>query len=478
VWSFKDRVLLPHSPTHYLTWKLDRDYSVIDAKWNSIDRFLHTVTRGNSDLRNLLIAACAAVLQGRADLQKAFYLFGSGANGKGSFMRLLEMLVGDENTHSTSLENICENRFEVANLYNKRLVICPDEDRRIRGLSVFKSVTGGDSLRGEEKGMKAFKFKFQGTVVLASNSPIFMGDDSYGLSRRLIPIPFPQKIHKSERRDLTAEFTGDLPAFTTYLLGLDRDWVTTTLKQANDLKAIKDLEWELTIRTDSIAAFYEEKLIYEPGATVPASQIYGQYKQFCSDTGFIAKHQNNFCPSLVNLLVDKLEKDVSSRKTKTGKVIDGLRLRSILDPIGDDGDGFSIFSEKNENKLSDDPVMTVTTQTEKQFSLEISPQPPTVDRSIPRTTKVDENVEYLIVDGEVKWLEIFFFKHATAKDWKNQMILWNCQTNDLKHFPERKANKWLLVVKGLTIDKLNMVLQADLYQSPQALNHSGRKHPN
>ncbi len=177
MWSFKDRVLLPHSPTNYLTWKLDRDYSPINAQWHSIDKFFHTATRGDESLRNLLIAACAAVLQGRADLQKAFYLFGSGANGKGSFMRLLEMLIGDENTHSTSLENICENRFEVANLYNKRLVICPDEDRRIRGLSTFKSVTGGDSLRGEEKGMKAFKFKFQGTVVLASNNPIFMGDD-------------------------------------------------------------------------------------------------------------------------------------------------------------------------------------------------------------------------------------------------------------------------------------------------------------
>jgi P4 family phage/plasmid primase-like protien len=470
VWSFKDRVLLPHSPTNYLTWKLDRDYSVIDAKWNSIDRFLHTVTKGDSDLRNLLIAACAAVLQGRADLQKAFYLFGSGANGKGSFMRLLEMLVGDENTHSTSLENICENRFEVANLYNKRLVICPDEDRRIRGLSVFKSVTGGDSLRGEEKGMKAFKFKFQGTVVLASNSPIFMGDDSYGLSRRLIPIPFPQKIHKSERRDLTEEFTRDLPAFTTYLLGLDRDWVTNTLRQANDLKAIKDLEWELTIRTDSIAAFYEEKLIYEPGATVSAAQIYGEYKQFCSDTGFAAKHQNNFCPSLVNLLVDKLEKDVNSHKTKTGKVIEGIRLRSVLDPIGDggdDGDGFSIFSEKNENKLSPDPVMTVTTQTEKSFSLENSPKPPTVDRPIQAPIKVGDDIEYQIVDGEVKWLEIFFYKHAIGKDWKKQMILWGCQTYDLEHRSKRPGHKWLLRVKGLTIAHLEQLLSADLSQSPR-----------
>jgi phage/plasmid-associated DNA primase len=398
-------------------------------------------------------------------------------------MRLLEMLVGDENTHSTSLENICENRFEVANLYNKRLVICPDEDRRIRGLSVFKSVTGGDSLRGEEKGIKAFKFKFQGMVTLASNSPIFMGDDSYGLSRRLIPIPFAHTIPKSERRDLTEEFTADLPAFTTYLLNLDRDWVTDTLRQANDLKAIKDLEWEMTIRTDSIAAFYEEKLIYDPKPTeyegdklvygrdwVTAANAYKSYREFCADTGFAPKHQNNFCPSLVNLLVDKLEKDVKSRRTSIGRVIDGVRLRVIGDPISDSVTAVTTNSEKSENKSSSDfsdGVTAVTTKTEKTFISELDPKPPTSDRPIPRTTKVDENVEYLIVDGEVKWLEIYFYKHAIGKDWKNQAMMWGCQTSNLEHRPKRKGHKWLLIVKGITVAHLEQLLSADLSQAPK-----------
>jgi P4 family phage/plasmid primase-like protien len=422
-------------------------------------------------------------LTGRADLQQAFYLFGSGANGKGSFMRLLEMLVGDENTHSTSLENICENRFEVANLYNKRLVMCPDEDRRIRGLSVFKSVTGGDSLRGEEKGLKAFKFKFEGMVVLASNSPIFMGDDSYGLSRRLIPIPFSQKIAKSDRRDLTAEFTADLPAFTTYLLNLDRDWVTTTLKQANSLKAIEDLEWEMTIRTDSIAAFYEECLIYDPKPTtydgdkvvyerdwVLAANVYKAYRQFCSDTGFAAKHQNNFCPSLVNLLVDKLEKDVSSRKTKIGKVIDGLRLRSLLDRDGDEVTTVTTNLEKTENKSSVDPVTAVTTvttvTTNLDFSIEADPKPPTIDRPIPEITKVDDFVEYQLIGDRVEWVEIAFHKLAIAKDWESQIACWGGHTQK-PHQISRNGKKWLLRVKGLTKARLDLLLASNLGQSPQ-----------
>ncbi len=469
VWSFQDRVLLPHSPANFLTWKLDRDYSPIDAQWSSIDKFFHTVTKDDRDLRCILMAACGAVLHGRADLQQAFHLFGGGANGKGSFLRLLEMLVGDENTHSTSLSTICENKFETANLFGKRLTICPDEEKQTKGLSNFKKILGNDSLRGEEKGLKSFKFKYEGMVAIASNDPIFMGDNSYGLSRRLIPIPFLNKIPKEERRDLTAEFKADLPAFTTYLLNLDPDWITKTLKGANDLQVIKDLEWEMTIRTDSIAAFYDDRLICDPGAEISAAAVYEIYDDYCAKYNFGKKHINNFCPSLVNLLVDKLDKNVKSRRTNKGRVIEGLRMRTEFDPIGDGVTAVTTNLEKNIISEPVDPVMTVTavtTQIEKTFNLEKNPQPPTVDRPIPKTIKVDDYVEYQLIGDSVQWLEIAFHKHSVANDWQSQLDLWGCKTSKPTQI-SRNGKKWLLSVKGLTRARLEQILSAELGQSPR-----------
>jgi Domain of unknown function (DUF3854) len=111
-------------------------------------------------------------------------------------------------------------------------------------------------------------------------------------------------------------------------------------------------------------------------------------------------------------------------------------------------------------------VTTVTTQTEKIFNLENSPKPPTVDRSIPDTTKFNDDVEYLIVDGKVKWLEIFFHKHAIAKEWKKLATLWGCQTSDLE-MRRHNGNKWLLIVKGLTIARLEQILSQNLMHPPQ-----------
>jgi P4 family phage/plasmid primase-like protien len=332
VWDVANRKLLPHSPDFLLTWKLPRDYpSVIGLEYNHIDRFLTQVTKGNQQLKNILIAAANAVLLGRCDLQKAIYLVGNGGNGKGSFLRLLEMLVGDINTHSTTLHDICENNFELANIYKKRLIICPDEDKRIGGLSRFKSITGGDSIRGEKKGKDAFKFRFEGMVAVASNDPIFLGDSSYGLSRRLITIPFKYQVPTHERRDLEAEFTADLPAFTSYLLSLDRDWVKSTLMGSSQVAQIRETEWDLTTRTDSIAGFYDDLLVFDPSAKTSTSTLYGGYQDYCKASGLSAKSIHKFTPDLVELCSIKLGLAVSGYRSSQGRSIVGLRLRCDSD---------------------------------------------------------------------------------------------------------------------------------------------------
>jgi P4 family phage/plasmid primase-like protien len=332
VWDVANRKLLPHSPDFLLTWKLPREYpSVIGLEYNQIDNFLTQVTKGNQQLKNILIAAANAVLLGRCDLQKAIYLVGSGGNGKGSFLRLLEMLVGDPNTHSSTLHDICENNFELANIYKKRLIICPDEDKRIGGLSRFKSITGGDSIRGEKKGKDAFKFRFEGMVAIASNDPIFLGDSSYGLSRRLITIPFKYQVPTHERRDLEAEFTADLPAFTSYLLSLDRDWVKSTLMGSSQVAQIRETEWDLTTRTDSIAGFYDDSLVFDPSAKTSTSTLYKAYQDYCKESGLSAKSIHKFTPDLVELCSIKLGLAVSGYRSSKGRSIVGLRFRSDSD---------------------------------------------------------------------------------------------------------------------------------------------------
>jgi putative DNA primase/helicase len=338
VLEVKTGQLLPHSPDYGFTWQLPRPYSAIDLSQVAdvsklslicplIDKFLNEFCVGNEQLKDIAIAFCNAVLTGRSDLQKFLYLFGSGANGKGAFMVLLSMLVGKENTHSTTIADLNENRFEAANLKDKRLVLMTDEDKRVGGLSVFKSATGQDPIRYERKGKDANNFIFKGMFVIAANSPTFVGDSNFAIKRRKVDFPCLAKVAENDRRDLTPEFEADLTAFTTYLLSLPDEWVTATIRGAGSVEAVKELNWQMTIREDSIAAFYSDKLIIDPNGSIPCGQLYKGYQSYCEDSGLKPKSLNNFTPSLIELCNDSLGHSIAKKRSSAGVFVDGIRPR-------------------------------------------------------------------------------------------------------------------------------------------------------
>lgn len=332
VLNLKTNELLPHSPDYNFTWRLPRNYSVISTEWNHISKFLDTFTGGNKELKSLAIAFCNAVLKGRADLQKFLYLFGSGANGKGVFSTLLQMLIGKENTHATTIKDLTENRFESSNLRGKRLVLMSDEDQRSGGIGIFKSVTGQDPIRYERKGKDSTNFNFEGMVVISANLPTFAGVSNTALQRRKVDFPCLVMVKESDRRDLKPEFAIDLPAFTTFLLSLPDEWVTATIRGASSVEAVRKLNWEMTIREDSIAAFLDVQLIIDQTQKVSSSDVYSSYQTFCMQNGLKPKSQTNFTPSLVELCIS-LGHNISKLKTKTGNFLEGVRLRLVSDPF-------------------------------------------------------------------------------------------------------------------------------------------------
>jgi putative DNA primase/helicase len=377
--------LLPHSPDYGFTWQLPRPYSVIEASWENIDRFINELCVENEQLKYIAISFCNAVLTGRSDLQKFLYLFGSGANGKGAFMILLSMLVGKENTHSTTIADLNENRFEAANLKDKRLVLMTDEDKRVGGLSVFKSATGQDPIRYERKGKDANNFIFKGMFVIAANSPTFVGDSNFAIKRRKVDFPCLARIAESDRRDLTPEFEADLTAFTTYLLSLSDEWVTTTIRGAGSVEAVKKLNWEMTVREDSIAAFYDDRLIIDPNGSIACGILYKSYQGYCEESGLKSKSIKNFTPSLLELCNDSLGHSIAKKRTSAGETIKGLRVRETWEVVDDTSittdKNLSSFLIKNENfsTESDHPTHPTLLASDKGFN-------PTLDPTQPSTT--------------------------------------------------------------------------------------------
>jgi putative DNA primase/helicase len=330
----------PHAPGHRLTWCLPRPYNAIASSWQTISDWLDEATQNNQRNKEVLLCFAAAVLRGRADLQKFLHLIGVGGTGKSSFTRLLEALIGSRNCSVASLQEL-NDKHTVADLLGKRLAIFPDQEKLVGSLSNFKRLTGEDPLNGRRLYKDGINFRFSGMAVVTSNGPIFHAGGGSWLTRRILMIAFDCKPNKI--RDLEAEFEPELSAFTNHLLSIPNEEITRVLRGLGTGDVQKPL-WEAQIRTDSIAAWVNESVLPDESARVligsdrnewndtaydaNTSTLFGSYALYCKNTGLQLKGKNNFSSDLIELCRQTLGWKVEYCRGSTGqRMIRGLRLR-------------------------------------------------------------------------------------------------------------------------------------------------------
>jgi len=330
-----------HAPGHRFTWALPRDHNPLANDWSKIKAWMDEATGGDLQIQNILLCYLNACLKGRSDLQRFLHLTGAGGTGKGTFLRLAISLIGKPNQHPTSLSDWCGNQFEAANAYKKRLLVFADQDKYAGGLENFKKATGGDELRGEIKNKTAFSFIFEGMVIMASNYPIFSGDTSSGIYRRLLMVPFNAIIPPHRRINMDAIFEPELAALTNYVLSIPDEIVSQTLRQSIDQSPeVIQRTWDWRMRLDSVAAWLNECVVHEPLAServgddrADETTLYGSYYRYCDRTGSKAKGSREFSPALLELCNNDpaLAWGLEKKRAAGGFLIHGLRLRTAAD---------------------------------------------------------------------------------------------------------------------------------------------------
>ena len=359
-----------HAPGFKLTWCLPRPYNAVATGWTKIKGWLGEATGGNQQYEKMLLCFAAAVLRGRCDLHKFLHLIGVGGSGKSAFTRLLESLVGSQNCWNGSLQDL-EDKHSVAMLIGKRLVILPDQDKVTGNLSNFKRLTGQDTLSGRRLYKDGLNFRFSGMAVVTSNAPVFHADGGSWLTRRIIMLAFDHKPSSDKVRDLEAEFEPELSAFTNYLLSIPDGEITRVMRGIGK-DGVSPTLWQAKIRTDSIAAWVNERVIHAPTSRTQIggdrnewadndynpiiSTLFGSYSHYCRVSGLQAKGKNNFSADLIELCQQTLGWEVGYDRDSQGRrVIRGLRLRTDGDttPTMEDSLTTDNSSDNSSDNLSD-----------------------------------------------------------------------------------------------------------------------------
>ena len=317
--------LLPHDRLQYISKISYAEYTdKIDCPlW---DKFLSEIFDGDADLIRYIQKAIGYSLTGSTQEQCVFFLYGTGSNGKSTFLDIITEILGEyavniqPETLMVKQINAGGPTGDIARLKGARFVttVEPSEGARLNE-GLLKQLTGGDKLTASKKYENEFEFTPEFKLWMATNhKPIIRGTD-IGIWRRIHLIPFTVQIPKNQvdknlKHKLRQELSGILKWAVDGCLIWQREGLAQPSKVA---EASKEYKGEM----DVLSAFLDE--CTEQSGEADSGELFRAYIQW-------AKESNEY-----EMSSTKFGREISKRYEKrksSGQYYIGIQLKGSLKP--------------------------------------------------------------------------------------------------------------------------------------------------
>ena len=215
--NLENGLIAPHDPLAYHT-KLTAVAPGGDCpRWL---RFLAQITKDDADLQAYLQRSAGYALTGSTREHVLQFGYGTGANGKGTYLNTLTGILGDYATvapmDTFTATHADRHPTDLAMLRGARLVTAQEtEQGRLWAETKIKSLTGGDPITARYMRQDFFTFQPQFKLFIAGNHrPGLTGVDE-AIRRRMHLVPFGVTIPPDDRdpdlsEKLKAEWAGIL----------------------------------------------------------------------------------------------------------------------------------------------------------------------------------------------------------------------------------------------------------------------------
>lgn len=292
---------------------------------------LNTFFCGDQALIEYVQRVAGIVCVGQVFLEVMIIAYGDGRNGKSTFWNTLSRVMGSYsgNISADSLTMNCKRNVkpEMAETKGKRLLIAAELEEGTRlNTSIVKQLCSTDSIFAEKKYKDPFSFTPSHTLVLYTNHLPRVGAKDTGIWRRLIVIPFKAKI----------EGKSDIKNYTEYLCENAGEavmkWMIEGARQAIELgfklpfpKCVSDAIEAYKAENDWLGHFLCECCEVADGGTARSGELYSTYRAFSSASGEYVRSTTDFYAALET-------EGFTRQRTRTGNIINGLRLKTHADP--------------------------------------------------------------------------------------------------------------------------------------------------
>lgn len=311
----------PHKPEFYLT-KITKCEQADDVNAPLWAEFLRTIFKNDLDLIRYIQKAIGYTLTGSTVEECVFFLYGTGRNGKSTFLEIIREIFGDyaaniqPETIMVKPNASSAINSDIARLKGARLVTSVEPNEGVRlNEGLLKQLTGQDIITARKLYGEEFEFKPEFKLWMATNhKPIIRGTDT-GIWRRIHLIPFtatipPEKVDK----DLRHKLQGELPQIFRWALDGCMLWQREGLDMP---RAVLDSVKEYRREMDVISAFIDDKCELK-GAT-QSSVLYAAYSSW-------AEGNNEYKMSMTKFSLELQKRNFEKVKTRDGIFFNGISL--------------------------------------------------------------------------------------------------------------------------------------------------------
>lgn len=272
----------------------------LDVSYNSeaydknVDDFINFICCNRKDMRIVLEEILGHILLVDKFPHKIFFLTGSGANGKSTFVEMITKWTGELSSH-VDIANF-DDGTSLASLVGKVVNVADDVDAiYLEKSKNLKTMASGNTVGARAIYSQPITLKNTATLIFTANEPPVFKDKSDGIGRRLLIVPFENKV-KERIYNLDELLSTDNAK--SYLLNLGLKGIKRILDNKLDMstsETITEATKQYYLDNDSVLAYLNE---YPDIDDNIYANVYSQYDTFCDINNFKVISKSSFSKRL------------------------------------------------------------------------------------------------------------------------------------------------------------------------------------
>ena len=258
---------------------------------------------------------------------KALFLFGPGADGKSTVIKILRFMVGVHNCSSISFSDL-EDQFLRSSIYNKLLNISTEVGAKALDSPYFKAIVTGDPITAAFKHQDSFDFTPYCKLVFAANKKPRVLDNSDGFFRRVLPIQFKRQfLNGDEDTGLEKKLLEELSEIFFWALeGLYRLREQDGFTPSSETE---DLIMEYKFCNNPVLSFVDDQCELGGGNVVTKDDLFRAYDNWSRGKNFMPMSYDNFFRELY-AAINSLDKHRARKGSKRVQCVKNIRLKITL----------------------------------------------------------------------------------------------------------------------------------------------------